>query len=1155
MTQTHISTPMPYIILAPGYKESSLGIQVIHRLCHLLNESGQSARLIECDVNPAWNTPVISFEDYLAYSEGGESCIAIYPEVVQGNPLNAPVVVRYMLNREGVIEKKAMNAKGEDLFFWYRSEFAGKAFAPDMLELEAYDTTLFCDDSSVKDLDLLYINRVPRQKIDFTTLPAGIRVLSMEQPLSLSELAAVLKRGRVLYTYESSGTCFLANLCGCPVVARSMPGFEILAVNEDTVRDVGGGVSWSDAPEEIARTRQALPAVRQWLFAKREKLAYQLQRFIVQTQQRAAEIRQWLPQYSVQSWLTERELTAQQQQQVVDNIARLPQSATLLIVVRNDGHSRASLDRTLASLAACHAHYPHFRVALTTPLNVREEELQSVSILSDSHTLQHAEEQWLQVVDAGVTFCTQAFCNLGLSLSNAPECFALFADELKEEQNGELVDALRPDFNLDLVLSTPWLYSRRWLFRRDAVNSIALELDVSLVAWELEAITRLIEQHEITGIGHLSEPLLVVPERLLAPDQIDIAVIQRHLQQRGYPDSWVQCDGDKPWQLCYGDTQACVVSIILPACNSLNNLQVGIELMLAKTAHEQYEIIIVRDAATDAAVSQWLDSIIQSQTRKIQVVSVAGKVNQAALYNAGAAAAQGDFILLINPHLIVIQQQWLTCLLNHAQRPEVGYVGGKIVSLNRNLILSAGEMLGGEEMCIPVGYGASMGEAGYMQRLQSDQNYTVLNYACLLIKKEAWICVAGLDEELKTLKQQNIDLCLKLRRAGYMAVWTPHSVIACDDFYLYPSGKAVTTEEQQADSVLHERWFPLLLRDPAYNDNFSPLRKLFRLECRPGVIAPAFADRALPLVLGVVPSGNTLAPDYHVTAIQTLARKRVIDAIIMESALDYASIYRANADALVISSELQESTRAVLVSLKKRPETLISLMTSPSWIADKGRQGTDLTGIDRLVVQNDAQAKALRHLGRPVVIQPRSLSLFTPQVKALHFEGMKPRILCNTCELSSVDIELVQNLVRELASEVSWQVLGPLPAGWEAWIEQHYRYPGSEYYLPLLASIETDLAIIPRADNKLNRLKDHFSLMEFAACTIPALVSDVESLRCHIPALRVRNRKADWQDAIWRAAADRTALKALALSAQQSLRKTDWLTDETVNEHLRIWLS
>ncbi|MBN1085470.1 hypothetical protein JNO12_11785 [Erwinia aphidicola] len=63
-------------------------------------------------MNPAWNTPVISFEDYLAYSEGGESCIAIYPEVVQGNPLNAPVVVRYMLNREGVIEKKAMNAKG-----------------------------------------------------------------------------------------------------------------------------------------------------------------------------------------------------------------------------------------------------------------------------------------------------------------------------------------------------------------------------------------------------------------------------------------------------------------------------------------------------------------------------------------------------------------------------------------------------------------------------------------------------------------------------------------------------------------------------------------------------------------------------------------------------------------------------------------------------------------------------------------------------------------------------------------------------------------------------------------------------------------------------------------------------------------------------------
>lgn len=204
-----------------------------------------------------------------------------------------------------------------------------------------------------------------------------------------------------------------------------------------------------------------------------------------------------------------------------------------------------------------------------------------------------------------------------------------------EGDNGTLTTALRPDFNLDLVLSAPWLYARRWLFRIDVLNSMAMELSLNLVAWELEAITRLIELKDISGIGHISEPLLVVPRKLLQPDDIDIAVIQRHLLQRGYADAQVQLQGDKPWRLYYGNTQSCLVSTILPASNDLHSMQKRVNDMLAKTAHELYEIIIVRDAATDAAVNDWLDAIIQSKTQKIQVVTVAGEGSQAALYNAG----------------------------------------------------------------------------------------------------------------------------------------------------------------------------------------------------------------------------------------------------------------------------------------------------------------------------------------------------------------------------------------------------------------------------------------------------------------------------------------------------------------------------------------
>lgn len=460
----------------------------------------------------------------------------------------------------------------------------------------------------------------------------------------------------------------------------------------------------------------------------------------------------------------------------------------------------------------------------------------------------------------------------------------------------------------------------------------------------------------------------------------------------------------------------------------------------------------------------------------------------------------------------------------------------------------------GDALCAPVGFGATADHPGYMQRLQSDQNYTVLNYSCLMIKKAAWISVEGMSTALATLKQQNIDLCLKLRNAGYMSVWTPHSIIACDAYYLYPKSKKESSEETQGNAKLHADWLPLLLRDPAYNDNFSPLRQLFKPECRSAFIAHPFADRALPVVLAITVREGAQPPAYYTRAVEILSRKGEISGIVTENERDFALIHRVDADAIVVSSELSAEARAFIISLKKRENSVISQMVSPSWITSVGRNMPDLSGIDRLIVQNQVQADAVRQFDRPVMILPRCLSAFTPLEKVIRRDGDKPRVLCNTCELTEADTELVQNLVRELANEVSWQVLGPLPAGWEPWIEEHYRYPGADYYLPMLASINTDLAIIPRADNKLNRLKDGFSLLELAACAIPALVSHVDSLQSHIPAQRVRNRKADWQEAVRKAVRERANLRTLAHAAQQSLRETDWLTDETVNPHLRVWL-
>ena len=135
----HIDLHSPYLIAAPDYRESSLGIQVLHRLCHMINERGGRAWMVGCTVNPDWNAPALTQEAYEQVISSGKSWIAVYPEVTTGNPFSAPVTVRYMLNREGVIMQNAIEAGADDLFFWYRPEFADKEPNPNILGIESYD--------------------------------------------------------------------------------------------------------------------------------------------------------------------------------------------------------------------------------------------------------------------------------------------------------------------------------------------------------------------------------------------------------------------------------------------------------------------------------------------------------------------------------------------------------------------------------------------------------------------------------------------------------------------------------------------------------------------------------------------------------------------------------------------------------------------------------------------------------------------------------------------------------------------------------------------------------------------------------------------------------------------------------------------------------
>ena len=105
------------------------------------------------------------------------------------------------------------------------------------------------------------------------------------------------------------------------------------------------------------------------------------------------------------------------------------------------------------------------------------------------------------------------------------------------------------------------------------------------------------------------------------------------------------------------------------------------------------------------------------------------------------------------------------------------------------------------------------------------RNYSAVTGACLLTRRDLFNEVGGFDEERLPVTFSDVDLCLKIRRAGYQVVYTPFARL-----YHYESATRRRTVEPLETEVMEERWRPVLQSDPYYNPNLSREHADFSLQ-------------------------------------------------------------------------------------------------------------------------------------------------------------------------------------------------------------------------------------------------------------------------------------------------------------------------------------
>lgn len=273
------------------------------------------------------------------------------------------------------------------------------------------------------------------------------------------------------------------------------------------------------------------------------------------------------------------------------------------------------------------------------------------------------------------------------------------------------------------------------------------------------------------------------------------------------------------------------ISIVIANKDHEADLRRCITSIVEKSTYDNYEIIVVENNSQTPEIWKYYEELKENE--KVKIVTYEGGFNYSAINNMGVREATGEYILLLNNDTQVITVNWMEELLMYAQREDVGAVGAKLYYENKT-IQHAGVVLalGAHRTAGHSHYGQHRENLGYMGRLCYAQNVSAVTGACLLVSKELYEKVGGLDESF-AVSLNDVDFCIKLRELGYLNVFTPFAEL----YHFESISRGLDDQGEKAARYNEEserfrtKWKEVLEKgDPYYNENFSLDRSDFSLK-------------------------------------------------------------------------------------------------------------------------------------------------------------------------------------------------------------------------------------------------------------------------------------------------------------------------------------
>ncbi len=436
------------------------------------------------------------------------------------------------------------------------------------------------------------------------------------------------------------------------------------------------------------------------------------------------------------------------------------------------GEAEGRLEATLESLRA--QAYRDFRVALVAPspaaMAAAEQTDIAVEIFPDdiavAEAMARGGSHFFLCLRSGDRLGVDALLEFALGIATRPEEDFLYADDRRPDPGrGRTTAFLKPEWSPDLLGSMNYI-GRAWCASAETARRAGVRLGEILERGDYDLVLRLTE-----AAREIGRTPLILAETAPASDDAprETAALQAALARRGVAGEVLPGGAPGVYRMRRKIAGEGLVSIIIPTVASGGLIETCLQSIRKLTRYARFEIVCVDNIEDEA--SPWKEWLKQNADC---VVEYAAPFNWSKLNNLGAEAAFGEYLLFLNDDVEAVDPQWLDALMEHAERKEVGVVGARLLYPDRR-VQHAGMFLVDRNARHAFRF-ADEDDGGPFGLAACERNVAAVTGACMLMRRDAFNAVGGFDEG-HAIVNNDVDLCLRMWRAGLRVVYTPHATL------------------------------------------------------------------------------------------------------------------------------------------------------------------------------------------------------------------------------------------------------------------------------------------------------------------------------------------------------------------------------------------